>query len=341
MARGRLRIGTAGWSYRDWKGRFYPSAPSPGFDALTYYAEHFDTVEVNTTFYRIPRHDVVAAWAERAPDGFVFAVKLLGELSHGDAPATAAAFGPFVDALRPLVESGKLGCVLAQFPPSFRPHPSSFDVLTALPDRLAGIPAVVEFRHADWMSPRRRPVTVELLRSLGLGFVNVDEPQVRGNMPPSDVRTSEIGYVRLHGRNAPDWWPRIPRRRAEAFRRAIARTSASTGERTAREGRLDAALEIQKAQRYNYLYSRLELTEWLPRIEQIRRQAATTFIVTNNHYLGQAVANAKMLQRLLGESVRGATEASIEELIATGEAEPHGAPRPDSEWKQLVADLAR
>ena len=147
--------------------------------------------------------------------------------------------------------------------------------------------------------------------------------------------------MRLHGRNAPDWWPRIPRRRAEAFRRAIARTPTSTRERTAREGRLDAALEIQKAQRYNYLYSRLELTQWLPRIEQIRRQASTTFVVTNNHYLGQAVANAKMLQRLLGESVRGATEAAIEELIATGETEPHGAPRPDSEWKQLIADLAR
>ena len=110
-------------------------------------------------------------------------------------------------------------------------------------------------------------MTVGLLRSLGLGFVNVDEPQVRGNIPPSDVRTSEIGYVRLHGRNAPDWWPRIPRRRAEAFRRAIAHTSASTPERTAREGRLDAALEIQKAQRYNYLYSQLELAEWLPCIE--------------------------------------------------------------------------
>ena len=156
MARGRLRIGMAGWSCQDWKGRFYPSSPPPGFDALTYYAGHFDTVEVNTTFYRIPRRDTVAAWAERTPDGFVFAVKLFGGLSHGDTPATAAAFRPFVDALRPLVEVGKLGCVLAQFPPSFRPHPSSFDVLTALPDRLAGVPVVVEFRHADWMSARRR-----------------------------------------------------------------------------------------------------------------------------------------------------------------------------------------
>lgn len=104
---------------------------------------------------------------------------------------------------------------------------------------------------------------------------------------------------------------------------------------------MDAALEIQKAQRYNYLYSRLELAEWPPRIEQIRQQATPTYVITNNHYLGQAVANAKMLQRLLGESVRGATAAAIEDLIATGEAEPHGAPRPDSEWKQLIADLAR
>ncbi|MBM4437707.1 MAG: DUF72 domain-containing protein [Actinobacteria bacterium] len=200
---GRLCIGTAGWSYADWYGSFYPSLPKPrGFDELTFYAAHFDFVEVNTSYYRIPSPRTVEGWAARTPDGFTFAVKAYGALTHDLELASAATFQEFLTALAPLRATGKLGCILLQFPPAFQPAPASQRYLRGLAGLLDGLPLAIEFRHRSWVAPARVHDTIALLQTHGLGFVNLDEPALAGNMPPTSIRTSPLGYVRFHGRNA-------------------------------------------------------------------------------------------------------------------------------------------
>jgi uncharacterized protein YecE (DUF72 family) len=169
--------------------------------------------------------------------------------------------------------------------------------------------------------------------------VNVDEPVVRGNLPTTAIRTSPIGYVRFHGRNRRDWWPRIPRRRADRLRAQIAAEAATLEERRTHERGLAEALELQKAQRYNYLYTQTEFEGWRDRIRQVNDGAAVTYLITNNHYLGQAVANAKMLQMTFASLVAGESPPAIRELISTGQADERGGPRPDARWDRLLSEL--
>ncbi len=338
MSVGALRIGTAGWSYADWKGPVYPSSPPRHFDQLTFYAQHFNAVEVNSTFYRVPNARVVAGWAARTPDDFLFAVKLFRDLTHGDAPGDAATFKAFAASIAPLRAAGKLGCVLAQFPPRFRPDAGAFAYLSSLVDRLDDAPTVVEFRHRSWIEDGRLPEVIERLSSHRLGIVGVDEPSVGGNIPAAAIRTSPIGYMRFHGRNARDWWPAVPRARAERLRAEIAERANSAADRRAEERRLDAALERQKSQRYNYLYSRAELEEWSGRIAAINQGALASFVIANNHYLGQAFANAKMLQDILGEPISGPRLPAVDALIREADSVQTGSARADPEWGQLPID---
>ncbi len=338
MPPGALRIGTAGWSYADWKGPVYPATPPRHFDQLTFYSQHFNAVEVNSTFYRIPSAQVVAGWAARTPDNFLFAIKLFRDLTHGDAPGDAATFKEFAAAIEPLRAGGKLGCVLAQFPPTFRPDADAFAYLSSLTDRLDDAPIVVEFRHRGWIEDDRLSEVLDHLSSGALGFVNVDEPSVGGNLVATAIRTSPIGYVRFHGRNTRDWWPDVPRGRAERLRAEIAEGAKTASDRRAGERRLDAALERQKSQRYNYLYSRAELEEWAGRISAINEGALASFVIANNHYLGQAFANAKMLQDILGEPITGPRLPAVDGLIREADSEPTGSPRVDHEWRQLPID---
>ena len=153
-----IRIGTSGFSYDDWLGPVYP-AGLPARDQLAFYAREFSTVELNVTYYRVPDARTVAGWARKTPDDFLFSVKAYQGLTHERA---APDFAGFVSALQPLVAAGKLGCVLAQFPYSFHPVPENRDYLRRLRDGLGGLPVVVEFRNAGWVTPQ----TFELLRSL-------------------------------------------------------------------------------------------------------------------------------------------------------------------------------
>ena len=168
-----IRIGTSGFSYDDWLGPVYP-AGLPARDQLAFYAREFSTVELNVTYYRVPDARTVAGWARKTPDDFLFSVKAYQGLTH---ERTAPDFAGFVSALQPLVAAGKLGCVLAQFPYSFHPVPENRDYLRRLRDGLGGLPVVVEFRNAGWVTPQ----TFELLRSLALGFCSVDEPRLKGS----------------------------------------------------------------------------------------------------------------------------------------------------------------
>ncbi|MEW6446582.1 MAG: DUF72 domain-containing protein [Bacillota bacterium] len=255
-----ILIGTSGYSYDDWRGAFYPLRLAKG-KMLEYYAKEFSFSEVNSPFYHIPAVRVMEALVKKTPEGFVFAVKAHGSLTHEREAEFTGHAEKFRTVLKPLEEAGKLGAVLFQFPFSFRNSRESRDYLARLRELFPDIPAAVEFRHADWVAE----ATFDLLRSLNFAYVCVDEPRLKGLVGPVAVRTAGFGYVRFHGRNAAKWW-----RHGEA-----------------------------SWERYDYLYSEEELKEWLLRIGEVAQGVTRTFVAFNNHPRGQAVQNAKMLQEMI------------------------------------------
>lgn len=292
-----LRIGTSGWSYPSgagtWNGIFYPKPRPKGFDELSFYAEHFSAVEVNTTFYAQPRAKVSRTWAERTPGDFEFAVKLYQQFTHprmyreqivrsmpGDAvvdEATIAALArpneADIDAFRtgidPLASSGKLGALLAQFPASFKCDEPARDALAAILRAFAGYPVAVELRHASWSD--RIGETLGLLNGFGAAWVQIDEPKFRFSIHQNYLpNVKGFYYMRLHGRNAAQWW------------------------------RHDTAED-----RYNYLYSSEELQEFTETADAARRLVKKAYLFANNHYSAKSVANAAMIKRQLGEPLAG------------------------------------
>lgn len=257
-----IRVGTSGFSYDDWRGFFYPEKLPRG-RMLEAYSRAFTTVEINSSYYRIPPPLTMARMAEKTPAGFDFSVKAYGGITHAEQIDPAACL-QFRLALQPLIEQSRLGVVLAQFPYSFRESAQNREQLQRLRDLLESLPLVVEFRNASWAIPE----TLELLRELEAGYCCVDEPRLRGLMPPQSEVTSSTAYFRFHGRNAAKWW------------------------------RHD-----HPAERYNYLYSGEELQEWLPAILDAAPRAAATYIYFNNHYQGKAAHNAREMANLLREAV--------------------------------------
>ncbi len=260
-------IGTAGFSYKDWKGPFYPEEIRDQ-DMLPFYARHFPCVELDFTYYQMPGVRTMEGLARKVPEGFEFCVKANSAMTHELTPGAdgavpevdAGVFRKFSEALAPMTSRGSLGCVLAQFPWSFRKTPGNAAYLERFRDLLPGMRIVVEFRNREWVTPEG----FELLRSLGLGFCCVDEPRLRSLVPPVARTTSDIAYVRFHGRNAARWWKH------------------------------DHAWE-----RYDYLYSQAELEEWVPRIKALDAEVLKTYVVFNNCHAGQAAENARMLQHIL------------------------------------------
>jgi len=253
-----IHVGTSGFSYKDWVGPYYP-ADLPKRQWLSFYAREFHACEINFTYYRIPDARTLAAMADKTPGGFLFTVKASRELTH-EREGNAEAFVRFAQALTPLLERGKFGCVLAQFPYSFRPSPENRDYLRAFRGLIVDLPVVIEFRNAHWLTPE----TTALLEEGGLGFCCVDEPRLKDLVPPVAKATGNVAYVRFHGRNAEKWW------------------------------RHDEAWE-----RYDYSYSEEELAEWVPKIRDIDAKAEHTFLFANNHWQGQAVDTARQLRLLL------------------------------------------
>ena len=233
----QIRIGTSGWHYPSgdgaWDGVFYPPRGRrhrpKGFDELEYYARHFDTVEVNSTFYGVPRRAVTAAWADRTPDDFAFAVKLYQQFTHPKMFAAAARSGGtrpestsvptgappkidrgdvdrFRDAIAPLHEAGKLGALLAQFPASFKNDAAAHDHLAWLIEALSDCPVAVELRHRSWSDDVAG--TLRLLNGLGgpPGCRSTSRssgcPIAQNHLP----NVESFYYMRLHGRNARKWW---------------------------------------------------------------------------------------------------------------------------------------
>jgi uncharacterized protein YecE (DUF72 family) len=262
-----IYVGTAGFSYSDWKGNFYQPTTRQS-SMLEEYARHFPVVEVNSTYYAIPEPERINSMAKRTPPRFQFNVKANREMTH-EIGNGKKVFEDFRRAIRPLEDHGKLGCVLAQFPWAFKNSEQNRRYLQKLAERLSGLDTVVEFRNASWETDE----TLDLLSSLGLGYCCVDEPRLKGLPSPRVALTSRIAYVRMHGRNADNWWA---------------------------QGR-------ESWERYDYLYSEEELAEWLPRIEDLSDNSDRVYVIFNNHYKGQAPTNARtfeqMLRALLGSEL--------------------------------------
>jgi uncharacterized protein YecE (DUF72 family) len=259
IASHRIRIGTAGWSYPDWNGQVYPKPPPRGFDPLTYLAQYVDAVEINSSFYRIPTPATTRRWVERvaAYPAFRFTAKLWQGFTH-EAQTRAQDEAAFRQALAPLQDAGKLGAVLLQFPYRFHHTPDTRQYLRHVAEAFAEYPRVLEIRHRSW----DRADVFEFLQELGIGFCNIDQPQVSASIGLTRVVTSPVGYLRLHGRHAALWF---------------------------QEGAGAAA-------RYDYRYQAGELEELVDAVEEISRRAQETYLITNNHFRGQAVLNALELQ---------------------------------------------
>jgi uncharacterized protein YecE (DUF72 family) len=251
-----IRLGTSGFSYDDWIGEVYPE-DLPKWQWLPFYAKSFDTVELNVTYYRFPEARYVRGWIDRTPDDFLFTVKAHRSLTHERKNPDVQLF---CDSIEPIQSAGKLACILAQFPYSFHSTAENKDYLTNLAKKLDGYPVVVEFRGHDWVNDD----TFNLLRGLNLGYCCVDEPRIKGLMPPVAVVTGPLAYVRFHGRNSEKWWQH------------------------------EFAWE-----RYDYTYTEEELKEWIPKIKDLDKQAPLTLVYANNHYKGQSVDTVNKLQQLL------------------------------------------
>jgi uncharacterized protein YecE (DUF72 family) len=293
-----IRIGTCSWADEALTKHWYPKGV-PARERLPWYAERFSTVEVDSTYYRVPDRSMVQGWADRTPDGFVMHVKAFGlmtrhpvkleqlpehlregmpvdERGRVNRPAReqrALVFGEFLSALEPLREAGKLGGILFQLPPYVVWKPLSLDYLEWARDQLGPDRMLVEFRHRSWFEDDALPQVLKWLEERGMAYVTVDAPKVDAkNVPPTVVAaTAPMAYVRLHGRNAATW----NRRGGSA------------------------------AERFDHLYSEDELREWVEPLRDLSGQSeeASAFFNNNNQTNGvaQAPAGAFLLRKLLEE----------------------------------------
>ncbi len=271
----KIRIGTAGWSYKDWDGVFYP----PGMSRrkqhpLELVARCFDVVEINTSFYGHIKPEIAKLWARIVSDAnpsFLFTAKLHRSFTHSPLsamePTSAASIRPndederlAREGLQSLAATGKFGVLLIQFPVSFKNTSLNREYLETLLRQFIEYPCAVEVRHSTWNNPE----TIAYFSERNVSFVNIDQPQIGRSLEPTSHITSGIGYVRLHGRNYDQWF------------------------------------EAEKcADRYNYLYKSSELVGWKERIERIAEQAKVTFVVANNHFEAKAGVNALQLKHML------------------------------------------
>jgi uncharacterized protein YecE (DUF72 family) len=257
----QIRIGPAGWSYKDWEGTVYPPHGSK-FDHLAYLASFFDTIEINSPFYRIPPPTHSKSWVRRVADNpnFKFTTKVFRGFTHDDASLADADVTAFRHYLDPLADANRLGAVLLQYPWSFKNSDESRDKLAALFTAFDAYPLALEVRHSTFQNEE----FLQFLTEHDVAWVNVDQPLFHDSVKPSDAITGPLAYARLHGRNYEKWF--------------------AHGETW---------------ERYNYLYSKEELAPWVDRVQTMAR-AKETYVVTNNHFRGQAIVNAVELEESLG-----------------------------------------
>ena len=254
-----IQIGTAGYSYADWVGPFYPEGTKSTM-MLEYYALYFSFVEVNSTYYHMPGLKLFEGMDKKTPPDFKFAVKLFGGFTHARTSGPEEA-EKFKYSLAPIVGNGKLACLLAQFPYSFHYNSENIDYLKRLKQNFQEHEICIEFRNREWI----KSDVFNMLKQENMGFVCVDEPGIRGLINNVIAVTSNVAYLRLHGRNQEKWY--------------------------AGEG----------SERYDYLYSGSELLEWVGRLRELEDGSGVTLVSFNNHPKGKAIENAKALMGYLGQ----------------------------------------
>jgi uncharacterized protein YecE (DUF72 family) len=255
----KILIGTSGFSYDDWRDVFYPDGLARS-DFLSFYAQEFPTVELNFSYYRMPEPAQCIRMLEKSAFRVEFVVKAFQGLTHELTDQSLSEILPaFKASIAPFWNEGRLGAVLLQFPQSFHYRAESRIYLESLIRGLRPLPLCVEFRQLGWV----RDSVFAALKELQVGFVCVDEPPLQDLLPPIAEATSQVGYIRFHGRNRLKWY---------------------TGD---------------TKERYDYLYRDDELKEWLPRVSAIAEKTEKVFLFFNNHRRGQAIANARSMKDFL------------------------------------------
>ena len=271
----QIRIGTAGWSYKDWDGIFYPpELRSRKLHPLEYLPRFFDVVEINTSFYGHIKPELARLWSRKVAavnPNFVFTAKLHRSFTHSPLavmePTSAATIKPSDEdeaqareGLDALATQGKLGALLIQFPVSYKNTSLNREYLDVLLRQFIEFPRAVEVRHSSWDNPE----TLAYFSRQNIAFCNIDQPLIGRSLQPTEHVTSALGYVRLHGRNYDQWFDC--------------------------DNRND---------RYNYLYTESEIAGWKEKIERIAHQAEVTYVIANNHFQAKAGVNALELKHLL------------------------------------------
>ncbi len=257
-----VKIGTSGYSYEDWRDKFYPS-DLPKAQMLKFYSQFFRAVEINSSYYHIPDRFVFQRMAEKTPPNFEFIVKVNQETTHRRME-NKEAVSKLLESLKPMIEYKKLHGLLAQFPYSFHNNEKNRRYLVETKQLVGDIPLFVEFRNDGWLKEQITP----FLQQNGLCYVNVDEPDLKGLIPPQAMVTNPPGYIRFHGRNEEAWW------------------------------------NGQGSQRYDYEYSKDELKEWLNNISQILKKTPKVYIFFNNHPQGKAIKNAREMTEILSSQLQ-------------------------------------
>ena len=291
-----IRVGTSGWSYPSgkgtWKGVFYPPGTK---DDLAYYAERFDTVEVNSTFYRVQSPQTALGWARRTPADFLFSIKLFQKFTHPELYLKKTGLDPWdlgqkdIDEFRamldPIAAANKLGVLLAQFPASFQDEPAAREYVEWLLETFRDYSMAVELRHKSWSDAGAE--LDGMLASHRAGLVLIDEPRFESSIVvnPQMITGTDPerpAYLRLHGRNAANWW-----RRGDE--------------------------NVQSEDRYNYLYSREELKPFVETAKEAAQSGRKVFVYMNNHFSAKAVTNAAIIKADLGQALPGEySEAMID-----------------------------
>ena len=285
----RIRIGTAGWSYKDWDGILYPpEVTRKKVHPVEFLARFFDVIEINTSFYGHIRPELGRLWSRKAAavnPNFLFTAKLHRSFTHSPLavtePTSAASIRPNErderlarEGLNSLAAEGKLGALLIQFPVSFKNTSLNREYLELLLRQFIEYPRVVEVRHESW----NQPETIAEFMRHNVGFCNIDQPLLGRSLAPTEHVTSGVGYVRLHGRNYEHWFD---------------------------SGSDSGSDSDNRNDRYNYLYKPAELEKWKEKVEIIAQKAESTFVIANNHFQAKAAVNALELRHLLdGKKVR-------------------------------------
>ena len=281
-----IRVGTSGWNYPNgrgsWNGIFYPTRRWQGFDELAYYAEHFDTVEVNSTFYRVPSPDLSERWLARTPSSFEFSVKLYQKFTHPDMylkrpgvtdwTVTPGDLDEFRAGIDPIAHAGRLAALLVQFPSSFHAETDTFDYVDWLVDGAVRLSARGRVAAPFMERPSGRHATRACGRIEPPGCESMSR-QFEDSIAQDfsvEADTAPLYYVRLHGRNSANWWTH------------------DDGE-----------------DRYDYLYQPRELRPFADAARKASESGRRVVMYLNNHFSAKAVANAAVLKHQLGDLIPG------------------------------------